>query len=78
MEWYYGVLILGALVHLLVSLGALICSADNGDDPNARLAARYIFATPVWPIVWVIWILVGLWELWKYAWEMDADDLRTQ
>lgn len=68
MDGFIVLYIVGAVIHLLVSVCHALSSYENGDEEDARTGVRYIFGTPFWPVIWLIGLVTLIYQGWKFAW----------
>ena len=59
---------LGIAVHFLVGVSWFF---NTGEDDDSRNAAKLMWLSVVWPLLWVFGILFGLYKFFRYAWIDD-------
>jgi hypothetical protein len=60
--------ILGAVVHLIAGFAWLAHASDTDESRNA---AKLMWVSPVWPLLWVFGICYGLYRFFRFAWIDD-------
>lgn len=67
MEILFWVYVVVAVFWLIVSICYGLDAREARNDEEAKTCARMIFLTPVWPLVILFLIGLGIRELWRTA-----------